>query len=273
VTTEACVDLGLRARATMVAKAHGVLAGLDLARLAFATVDETCRLEARVEDGTGVTPGTAVAQVEGPARALLTAERVALNFVQRLSGIATLTRRYVDAVEGTGAIILDTRKTTPGMRFLEKYAVRAGGGHNHRFGLFDMVLIKDNHIRAAGGLGAAVARVHAKGLDLLIEVEAQSLDEVREACGAGVDRILLDNMSVGDLASAIAIVDGTPAPAKPSPRRRKGARHWPEIEASGGITLATVGTVARLGVDYISVGALTHSAPALDLSLEIDGLG
>ncbi len=273
VTTEACVDPGLLARAVLVAKAEGVVAGLDVARLALVTVDAACRFEARVEEGARVRPGDVVAQVTGPARALLTAERVALNFVQRLSGIATLTRRFVDEIAGTGTIILDTRKTTPGMRFLEKHAVRAGGGHNHRFGLFDMVLIKDNHIRAARGLSAAVSRVHARDLDLTIEVEAQTLDEVREALGAGVDRILLDNMGLTDLEAALTLIDGWPAPAKPSPRRRPQARRWPEVEVSGGMTLATVGAVAKLGVDYISVGALTHSAPALDVSLEIELLG
>lgn len=259
ITTEACVEPGRTARATLLVRAKGVLAGLDVARLVFQTVDNTCIFEPLLDEGALVPAGTAAAVVRGPARALLTGERVALNFVQRLSGIATLTRRFVDAVAGTGAVILDTRKTTPGMRFLEKYAVRVGGGQNHRFGLFDMYLVKDNHVRAAGSLTAAVEKIRKRRLEVPLEVEAQSLPEVREAVGLGVDRILLDNMDAETLHEAVRIVL-----AVKTDRRR------PEIEVSGGMTLETVGPVAKLGVDFISVGALTHSAPALDLSLEFD---
>ena len=197
-------------------------------------------------------------RVSGSARAILTAERVALNFLQRLSGVATLTRAYVDAVAGTGVTILDTRKTTPGMRALEKQAVRAGGGSNHRFGLHDMILIKENHVAASGGIRNAVESVRRQNrLGLRVEIEARDLGEVEEAVSAGVDRILLDNMPLPMLRAAVAAVRG----ADGSPT---------EIEASGGVNLATVRAIADTGVDFVSVGALTHSAPALDLSLLIE---
>jgi nicotinate-nucleotide pyrophosphorylase (carboxylating) len=274
VTTLACIPAAARAGALLLAKQDGLLAGLEVARLAFELIDDTVEFEAIVADGDTLTPGLAVARIAGSARSLLTAERVALNFVQRLSGIATLTRRYADRLEGTGTRVLDTRKTTPGLRPLEKYAVSVGGGHNHRHGLYDMYLVKDNHIRAAGSLSAAVERIAAvRDPDLLLEVEAASLELVEEAMGLDVDRILLDNMTLGEVAEAVARIDASGAPARTSPRRPVGARRWPEIEVSGGMNLGTVRPVADLGVDYVSVGALTHSAPALDLALDFGELG
>ena len=274
VTTEACIEAATSAQAVIVAKAEGVLAGIEVARLVFEVVDPGVRFAALLHDGAAVTPGAEVARLFGPARSILTGERTALNFVQRLSGVATRTRAFVQRLHGTGTRLLDTRKTTPGLRLLEKAAVLAGGGANHRQGLFDMVLIKDNHIRAAGGLPAAVERARAHAAPtLLVEVEAASFEEVQEACAAGVDRILLDNMSPGDVTRALQWIDTHPTPGPESPRRRPGARRWPEVEVSGGLTLETVRPMAELGVDYVSVGAITHSAPALDLSLEILELG
>jgi nicotinate-nucleotide pyrophosphorylase (carboxylating) len=256
-TTEWTVDATRLASATITAKADGVISGLDVAASVFHEVDASLEVDTVVTEGAGVRPGDVVLRVRGPARAILTAERVALNLLQRLSGVATLTRRYVDAVAGTGARILDTRKTTPGLRALEKRAVRAGGGANHRFGLHDMVLIKENHIAAAGGITAAVAAVRARNAEgLNVEVETTTLDEVREALTAGVDRILLDNMAPPLLREAVEVVRAHPAPR-------------PETEASGGVSLETVRAIAATGVDFVSVGALTHSAPALDLSLLI----
>lgn len=241
--------------AEVVAKAHGVVAGLDVAEEVFRRVDPSLELTRRVRDGDALSPGDLVFTVRGAARAILTAERVALNFLQRLSGVATVTRRYVEAVSGTGARVIDTRKTTPGMRAFEKRAVLAGGGANHRFGLHDMVLIKENHVAAAGGITPAVQAVRAhNGRGLRVEVETTTLAEVEEALAADVDRVMFDNMPVPLLRQAVALVHG-----------RGDAR--PETEASGGITLETIRPVAETGVDFISVGALTHSAPALDLSL------
>jgi nicotinate-nucleotide pyrophosphorylase (carboxylating) len=243
--------------ARLIAKAPGTLAGMEVARATFLAVDPALRLTVHRTDGEGVEVGDEVLRVAGRARSILTAERVSLNFLQRLSGVATVTRRYVDAVAGTRARIIDTRKTTPGLRALEKAAVRAGGGENHRFGLHDMVLIKENHIAAAGGITAAVqavARQNDRGLR--VEVETTNLDEVREAVALRVDRILFDNMPVGLLRDAVAVVSDAGAPI--------------ETEASGGVTLETVRGIAETGVDFISVGALTHSAPALDLSLLIE---
>jgi nicotinate-nucleotide pyrophosphorylase (carboxylating) len=216
-------------------------------------------MEALVEDGQRAHPGDVVLRVLGPLASILTAERAALNFLGHLSGIATHTRRFVDAVAGTGARILDTRKTTPGWRALEKEAVRAGGGTNHRMGLYDFVLIKDNHIAAAGGITAAVERVRAspRATGLPVEVEVTSLDELTEALGLRVERILLDNMSLGAMADAVR-------------RARVLGPERPELEASGNVTLETVRSVAETGVDWISVGALTHSAGAADLSLRVE---
>jgi nicotinate-nucleotide pyrophosphorylase (carboxylating) len=256
-TTLWTVPAERRARARIVGKAPGVVAGMEVAREVFRTVDPGLGFDARVADGGRVRPGEPVVVLEGAARAILTGERVALNFLQRLSGVATLTRAYVDAVAGAGARILDTRKTTPGLRALEKAAVRAGGGENHRFGLHDMVLIKENHVAAAGGIRAAVEAVRARNeRGLTVEVEVTNLAELEEAIRAGVGRVLLDNMDAGAMREAVSRV------------RAAGAAI--EIEASGGIDLSTVRAAAETGVDFVSVGALTHSAPALDLSLLID---
>lgn len=252
VTTAATVGPEAQCRAEIVAKADGVIAGLEVARAVFEAVDPEVVFEAVVSDGTRVSAGMAVARVAGNTRGVLTAERTALNFLQRMSGIATLTAQYVEAVKGTKARILDTRKTAPGLRLLDKYAVRAGGGENHRTGLFDGVLIKDNHLRAAGGVGEAVRRAKAAHHLLEVEVEVQTIEEVDEAIAAGAEVILLDNMDLAEIRAAVARVAGRCL-----------------IEVSGGVNLETVRPLAETGVDYISVGKLTHSAPALDLSLEI----
>jgi nicotinate-nucleotide pyrophosphorylase (carboxylating) len=251
VTTEATVAAEAVGTAELLVKEAGVVCGLRVAETAFRALDPEIRFEALVSDGDDVEPSAVVVRMTGSERAILTAERVALNFLGRLSGIATLTRRYVEAVEGTGATVLDTRKTTPGLRALEKHAVAAGGGRNHRFGLDDAVLIKDNHLRAAGSIAAAVTLVRA-ATDLPVEVECETLVQVGEALDAGVDAILLDNMPLDDLRAAVALVDG---------RTR--------LEASGGVTLGTIRAIAETGVDEISVGALTHSARSLDVSLEL----
>lgn len=254
VTVAATVPPGTRARATVTQKAPGVVFGLHLAELAFTQLDPGARFEARVAEGAW-RDGGPVLEVEGDAAALLSAERTALNFLGRLSGIATLTHRYVQAVAGTGATILDTRKTTPGLRALEKAAVAAGGGANHRFGLWDMVLIKENHAAMAGGVGAAVRAARELAPDLPLEVECSDLDEVREALEAQAPRILLDNMGPAQLREAVELMAGRA-----------------ETEASGGVSLETVREIASAGLDYVSVGALTHSAPNLDLSLLLEPL-
>lgn len=255
ITTEATVPAGRAGHATITAKAGGVLAGVEAARAAFALLDPAVVWRG-AGDGTVLEAGTVVATLEGPARALLVGERTALNFLQRLSGIATLTRRFVDAVAGTDARILDTRKTTPGLRLLEKAAVRAGGGHNHRIGLHDMVLIKENHIAMAGGIEPAVARARAQApAGMAVEVEVRDLAGLECALGLAVDRVLLDNMSTAMMAEAVRLRDSLDA-----------HRHT-RLEASGNMSLDRVAEVAATGVDFISVGALTHSAPALDLSM------
>ncbi len=254
VTTEATVPEGARARALITQKAPGVVFGIELAEASFRTLDAAIRSERLVEEGVW-RDGGPVLDLEGSARAILTGERTALNFLQRLSGIATLTARCVEAVAGTGARILDTRKTTPGLRLLEKAAVAAGGGTNHRIGLFDSVLIKENHAAIAGGVGEAVHRVREAAPEMPLEVECRSLDEVEQALAAGAQRILLDNMSLAQLRASVERVRGRA-----------------ELEASGGVTLETLPEIARTGVDFISVGALTHSAPALDLSLILEPL-
>lgn len=269
VTTQATVAPDTMAQASIVAKANGVLAGLDVARLVFREVDAEIAMTSDARDGQRVQPGREVARLHGKAASILSAERTALNFLCHLSGVATLTSRFVRRTRGTGAVILDTRKTLPGLRVLEKYAVQKGGGENHRMGLGDMYLVKDNHIKAAGSITLAVERIQAHRQELLLEVEAQSFEQVKEACEAGVDRILFDNMSLEQIALALQIVDNHPNPAVPPRARRKGAKRWPEVEVSGGVLLENVKEIAELGVDFISVGALTHSAPALDLSLEI----
>ena len=251
VTTDSIVPTGASLRGRIIAKQQGIVAGLEVANEVFRTLNPQIAFDARVEDGSRVTRGTVVAEVNGEARALLTGERTALNFLGRMSGIATLTRQFVDAVAGTSATILDTRKTAPGLRTLDKLAVRFGGGQNHRTGLFDMVLIKDNHIDFAGSITAAVERVRSSGITLPIEVETRTLDNVREALALGVERILLDNMSPETMREAVKIADGCA-----------------KLEASGNVTLENVLEVARTGVDYISVGALTHSPRVFDVSLE-----
>lgn len=252
VTTEATVLPEQRARGVLVAKSPCVLAGLDVAWETFRQLDPGVAFNALHSDGDRCEAGTIVAEVRGSAAAMLTAERTALNFLQHLSGVATLTRRFVEAASGNVSI-LDTRKTTPTLRVLEKYAVRAGGGVNHRERLDDGILIKDNHIRLAGGMRDAIARMKAAGQQMPVETEAQSLAQVDEALGEGVDIILLDNLTIEETREAVRRIAG----------RAK-------IELSGGVTLDRVAELARTGVDYISVGALTHSAPAADLSFELE---
>jgi len=254
-TTLATVGADARARATITQKAPGVVFGLEAAERTFAELDDAVAFERLSPEGAWQEPGTEVLRIAGPARALLTGERTALNLLQRLSGIATLTARYVQAVEGTGVQILDTRKTTPGLRMLEKAAVRAGGGTNHRVGLFDAILIKENHIAAAGGVEQAVEQARAAYPELPLEVECRNREEIAQALQAGPPRILLDNMDPEQLRAAVAQVAGRA-----------------ELEASGRITLETVRAHAVEGLDFISVGALTHSAPALDLSLILEPL-
>ncbi len=275
ITTLNAIPSGVHARAAIMARAPGVIAGLDVARLTFREADPGLKFRALQQDGDTLAEGVAVAQILGDLGGILKAERTALNFLQHLSGIATLTRRYVEAVKGTGVTILDTRKTTPGLRFLEKYAVKAGGAENHRLALWDMYLVKDNHIRGAGGLTAAIDRIsRTRQGDLLLEVEVESLDQLREALRPEVDRILVDNRPAAEVRLAVEEVDRwCAAHASDSPRRGPEARRWPEIEVSGGVTLEALRAYAATGVDYISVGAITHSAPALNLSLEIEEVG
>jgi nicotinate-nucleotide pyrophosphorylase (carboxylating) len=251
LTTEGVVPAEARCTAELLVKEDGVLCGVTAAARVFQTLDPEVTVEALVEEGARLGGPTAVARLEGPARAILTGERIALNLLGRLSGIATLTSRYVDAVAGTRGRILDTRKTTPGLRSLERYAVRCGGGRNHRFGLHDAILLKENHLRIAGGIGpATVALADRDGV--FLEVEAETISEVGEALEAGVDRILLDNMSPEEVAQAVVLAGGRVP-----------------LEASGGITLENVRAYAETGVDFISIGALTHAARSLDVSLEV----
>jgi nicotinate-nucleotide pyrophosphorylase (carboxylating) len=252
LTTEATVAADTQAEATILQKTPGVLAGLPVVEAVFAALDPRVRIERVAEEGSWG-DRRVVARLTGPARAILTGERTALNFVQRLSGVATMSRRARELLEGTNATVLDTRKTTPGHRVLEKYAVRVGGCHNHRAGLDDAVLIKENHIRAAGGITAAVTAARRRiGPAQLIEVEVTTPAELDEALAAGAELILLDNHTIAGLRTAVAQAAG---------RAR--------LEASGGITLDNLAEVARTGVDYISLGALTHSAPSIDFSLEV----
>ncbi len=249
VTTAATVPPEARASAVITQKAPGVVFGLDVAEATFRALDPDARFERLVEEGTWREHGP-VLEIEGSASGILTAERTALNFLQRLSGVATITAAYVKAVDGTGARILDTRKTTPGLRELEKAAVAAGGGTNHRKGLYDAILIKENHAALAGGVGEAVRKARAHAPELKVEVECRTLHEVDEALEAGAPMILLDNMTPEQLRAAVERVGGRA-----------------ELEASGGVTLQTLGEIASTGVQFVSVGALTHSATALDLSL------
>ncbi len=259
LTSESLVDGGDQAHGVLLVKEPGVLCGTILAGMVFGEVDREITIEWSAVEGAYVKPGTVVAHLRGPARTMLTAERTALNFLQRMSGVATLTRRYVEEIAGTGATILDTRKTLPAWRLLDKYSVKVGGGANHRMGLYDMVMIKDNHIAAHGSIGAAVGAV-LRYFDLLgiegvaIEVETQTIEQVAEALAApGVTRIMFDNFTQERMEGAVSLVGGER-----------------ETEASGGITLQTVRSFAETGVDFISVGALTHSATALDISLDLE---
>jgi nicotinate-nucleotide pyrophosphorylase (carboxylating) len=252
VTSLATVPANAVGRAVFLAKDTGVLCGLPALRSTYAHVEPSVQVAFLVEEGSSVTPGVAIATIEGSSRALLTGERVALNFLQHLSGIATRTARFVQLVQGTGARVVDTRKTIPGLRALAKYAVRIGGGRNHRFALYDGVLIKDNHIQAAGGISAAVARAREHAPHLLkVEVEAETLAQVEEALAAGADIVMLDNMDLETLGAAVSLCRGKAL-----------------SEASGGVNEQTIRAIAETGVDLISVGALTHSVTALDISLD-----
>jgi nicotinate-nucleotide pyrophosphorylase (carboxylating) len=275
ITTLNAVPSGVNARAVVVTREDGVVAGIDVARLTFREAEPRLKFTALAQDGQRLKAGAGLLQVTGDVGGILKAERTALNFLQRLCGVASLTRRFVDEVAGTGAVILDTRKTTPGLRFLEKYAVKCGGGENHRLALWDMYLVKDNHIRAAGGVTAALERIlRTRQGDLLLEVEVESLDQLQEALRPEVDRILVDNRPPAEVRRAVEVVDEWCAAHPPdSPRMRPGARRWPEVEVSGGITLQAARAYAETGVDYLSIGALTHSARALNLSLEIEDVG
>lgn len=257
LTSAAVVPEGARARGLAIAKADGVVAGVDVAAAVFAALHRDLALDRRAADGDRVAPGAELFAVEGDARAILAGERVALNLLARLSGVATLTARYVAAVEGTGARILDTRKTTPGMRALEKAAVVAGGGTSHRLGLYDAILVKENHVRVAGGVGEAARRALTGAPDgVAVEIEVETLDELDAALDAGVERVLLDNMGPDALRAAVARTAGRA-----------------ELEASGGVDAETVLVYATIeGLHYVSMGALTHSAPGLDLSLALEAL-
>lgn len=259
VTSLWTLPADLAGRGVFVAKADGILAGVEVAQEVFRQVSSSIVFNALRSDGDAIAAGDTLGIVVGPMQAILTAERTALNLMQRMSGIATLTRRYVEAVKGTRAVILDTRKTVPGLRLLDKWAVRLGGGQNHRLRLDDMVLIKDNHIAACGSITAAVERVRAHNVqNLLIEVEVKTWAELEEAVALQPDRIMLDNMSLAKMKKAVEWVA-----ARPTGQRVP-------LEASGGVNLRTVREIAETGVDYISVGALTHSVMALDISLEVE---
>ena len=252
-TTAALVPEDARCRAQLLLEEPGVVCGVPVAAAVFRALDPSVRVDVLVAEGDAVTaPPIVLAEIEGLARAVLTGERVALNILGRLCGIASLTRRFVELVDGTGTRVLDTRKTTPGLRALEKYAVRCGGGTNHRAGLYDAVLVKENHLRIAGGIPAAAAALRGATNGVKVEVEAETLAQVREAIDAGIGRILLDNMSPQEVAEAVALAGGRV-----------------ELEASGGVSLATVRAYAETGVDFVSVGALTHGARSLHVSLEV----
>jgi len=253
ITSAACIAADASLSVAFVSRQPGTIAGLDCARLAFAALDPATTFQAVIADGDRVEPGSILARATGNARAILSAERVALNLLGRLSGVASLTATYVEHVTHTGARIIDTRKTTPGLRMLEKYAVRCGGGANHRFGLDDALLIKDNHVAACGGVGEAVRRARAHvGHMVKIEVEVDTLEQLHEALAERPDIVMLDNFSLDELAEAVRLAD-----------RRV------ILEASGGVNLRTVRAIAETGVDLISVGALTHSAPVLDIGLDV----
>ncbi len=255
-TTLCCIPEDAMGKSQLLIKEEGILAGVEVAKRVFARFDPTMRVEVLMEDGTHVKKGDVAMIVTGKVRSLLQTERLMLNIMQRMSGIATMTQRYVKRLEGTGAHVLDTRKTTPGMRMLEKQAVKIGGGMNHRIGLFDMILLKDNHIDFAGGIENAIDRCHAylkeKGLDLKIEIEVRDFDELRQVLDhGGIDRIMLDNFTVADTKKAVDLI-----------------AHRYEVESSGGITFDTIRDYAEQGVDFVSVGALTHSVKGLDMSFK-----
>jgi nicotinate-nucleotide pyrophosphorylase (carboxylating) len=259
ITTAWCLPAGARASGAIVAREACVVAGLPIARAVFEELDASVAAEAIVGEGCAVAAGTRVMRLAGPAAPILSGERLALNLLQRLSGVATVTRRFVEAVAGTGVSVSDTRKTTPGLRLFEKYAVRVAGGRNHRVGLYDAVLIKDNHVSAAGGVGAALRAVEARRSgEVVVEVEVDSLEQLAEALDAGAAAVLLDNFTPALAARAVAMVRGRPG----------GGAVW--VESSGGITLTNVREYAVAGVNTISVGALTHSAPSVDLALDFD---
>lgn len=254
VTTMSTIPADEHGVGILYAKESGVIAGLSIAQQVFETVDPALVFTASVEEGAHVKKGDQLAEVSGSVRSILSGERLALNLMQRLSGIATQTNAYVQAVSSTKARVVDTRKTTPGLRFLEKYAVRVGGGHNHRFALYDAVMIKDNHIKGAGGIAQAVEAARAQiPHTMTIEVEAETLEQVQEALDAGADIIMLDNMSNADMTQAVALIQGRAI-----------------VEASGGVNLETIRSIAMTGVDVISVGALTHSVKAFDISLDLN---
>ncbi|WP_312115936.1 carboxylating nicotinate-nucleotide diphosphorylase [Brevibacillus reuszeri] len=254
VTTMSTIPETEQGIGILYAKETGIVAGLPIAQQVFETVDPDLVFSAKVEEGARVEVGDQIAEVNGSVRSILSGERLALNLMQRLSAIATKTGEYTAAVAGTKARVVDTRKTTPGLRFLEKYAVRVGGGYNHRFALYDAVMIKDNHIKGAGGIAQAVAAARAAiPHTMTIEVEAESLGQVQEALDAGADIIMLDNMSNEQMVEAVQLIDGRAL-----------------VEASGGVNLDTIGAIARTGVDIISVGALTHSVKAFDISLDLN---
>lgn len=255
-TTLCCIPEEARGKSRMIIKEEGILAGVKIAEEVFNRFDSTLKVEILINDGTNVKPGDVAMVVEGSVRSLLQTERLMLNIVQRMSGIATITHKYMELLKGTKAKVLDTRKTTPGMRILEKMAVKIGGGENHRIGLFDMILLKDNHVDFVGGISNAIDRCHeylkAKNKDLKIEIEVRSIDELNQVLEhGGVNRIMLDNFSVENTRMAVDLIGGKY-----------------EIESSGGITLDTIRSYAECGVDYISVGALTHSVKSLDISFK-----
>jgi nicotinate-nucleotide pyrophosphorylase (carboxylating) len=273
ITTLAAVPEHLVAGAAILSKEGGVLAGLQVAEIVFRQLDPGIEFTVHLKDGESLAAGRRICSLRGNARAILTGERVALNFVQRLSGIATLTDRFVRRTRGTHARITDTRKTTPGLRILEKYAVRVGGGDSHRFGLYDMYLVKENHVAAAGSISEAVKRVreHMKTIkgDIPIEVEARTPEEVKEACECWVNRILLDNMTLTNIGRCVEIVSNHKRENAP-PKTADAKARFLETEASGGVTLDNVRGIALAGVDYISVGALTHSYKSIDMTLLVE---
>jgi len=253
LTSEATIEENLKAKGIIVAKEEGVIAGLEIAKMVFHQLDPHLVFESSFEDGKKVMKGEEVATLKGKVKSILSGERTALNFLQRLSGIATLTSKYLEKIKDTQVKILDTRKTTPGLRALEKYAVKMGGGENHRMGLFDMILIKENHIKAVGNISKAIQNAKAKYPNETIEVETKNLDEVAEAMNSGADWIMLDNMSIEEINKAVKVIRSSQKEIK--------------IEASGGVNLNNVREIALTGINFISVGALTHSALALDFSL------